>query len=182
MNTQLYKTKFSGAKLSKLAGISERQFESFRKSGLIETKSRYTLQDVIYVNLSDYFRSKQKTTWLNIKKFYTDVFGSVEFLANLPYLELDGIKIDSEEKTYELFYKNDELADVRSKKIIETITKEEELHLSRMLSDYGLTLENCFLNLSRKIYLIQFDLVLKKIIENSKDMDLKVDVKELLSA
>jgi hypothetical protein len=55
-------------------------------------------------------------------------------------------------------------------------------HLSKMLGDYGLTLENCFLNLSRKIYLIQFDLVLKKIVENSKDMDLKVDVKELLSA
>lgn len=182
MNTLLYRTKFSGAKLSKLAGITVTQFDSFRKSGLIESKSRYSLQDVIFVSLSNYFRTKEKMSWLSIYKFYVDIFGSVEFFANLPYLELDGIKIDSEEKTYELFYKNDELADVRSKKIIETITKEEELHLSKMLSDYGLTLENCFLNLSRKIYLIQFDLVLKKIIENSKDMDLKVDVRELLSA
>ena len=49
MNSELYKPQFTGSALSKLIGISVTQFNTLRNCKLLETKDRYSLQDVFYV-------------------------------------------------------------------------------------------------------------------------------------
>ena len=156
--TDLTKCKFSGLQLCKLVGISHHQFQSFKLAGLIEYKTRYNLQEVIYVAITNNFRIK-KMSWLTIKKLYSDVFKDLDFLKNINYLKFDIISIDVSNNFYQLMPKHD---------VVNIDYRMGELNLL-----YSKDTGNYF-------YLIYVNKVIEQIIKNSKELDLKIDVENIL--
>ncbi len=154
----LTKTKFSGLQLCKLVGITHNQFQSFKLAGLIEYKNRYTLQDVVYVAVSNNFRVK-KFSWLSIKKLYMDVFKDLDILKNIDFLKLDIILIDPSKNNYVLMYKHQFVGIDFNSNILSVCQNIETGNI---------------------YYLIYINKIIADIIGNSKNLDLKVDVEKIL--
>jgi hypothetical protein len=89
MNSELYKPQFTGSALSKLIGISVTQFNTLRNCKLLETKDRYSLQDVFYVAFCNDFKIRGKKSWLTVLKNLLSIFKSLDNVKNLDFLNYD---------------------------------------------------------------------------------------------
>jgi hypothetical protein len=89
MNSELYKPQFTGSALSKLIGISVTQFNTLRNCKLLETKDRYTLQDVFYVAFCNDFKIRGKKSWLTVLKNLLSIFENLETVKSIDFLNYD---------------------------------------------------------------------------------------------
>lgn len=101
---------FTANKIAKLIGINKNQFFTFKDAGLIEFKNRYSVNDAIYTSFTNSFRNRI-TKWSSILKFYNEVFGSVENVRSLDFLNNDviTIHIENDSKNYVFRTRNDSL-------------------------------------------------------------------------
>lgn len=180
--SDLTQYKFSGLQLCKLVGISHNQFQSFKLAGLIDNKPKYTLNDVIYVGVSNVFRMA-KMSWATIYNLYTEIFGSPkifsDFINQNSLFKYDYICLYPTAKDNEMKYtlsSKDELARHKFEKhpIPESLLNDPNF------TEYGFFYRNIFENNQYAICTIYIWKVLDKIIENSKHINLKVDVERVL--
>lgn len=178
MESQLYKSRFSGATLSKLSGITERQFESLRSSGLLETKLRYSIQDVIFVAIINTFRVAQSMSWISIYNLFDTSFKGVDNVKKLDCLNNDVLLIFKSSSTcfYSLRDKEDDYVKKCTALNLASIEAIEDLTGKKVL----LYDNFCVSREDKEIYFIYLYKIRESIIEKSKKMDLKVDVEKIL--
>jgi hypothetical protein len=179
MESQLYKSRFSGATLSKLAGITERQFESLRGSGLLETKSRYSIQDVIFVALTNTFRVAQSKSWISIFNLFNSSFKSVENVKKIDCLNNDVLLIFKSDKTcfFSLRSKDDDYVKKCTALNLASVKAVEDI-IGKKISLY--TNFSVSMGDDKEIYFIYLYKIVDEIIAKSKELDLKVDVENIL--
>lgn len=176
---ELTKTKFSGLKLCKLVGISHNQFQSFKLAGLIENKHKYTLNDVIYVAISNVFR-EYKMSWVSIYNLYRIVFDSPENFLNLinenSFLDLDFILLmPSDNKVRFMLTPKKYFQKIPLQSFVDSL--KEPINF-----EYGFFVENISEENKQLVYGVYVWKVIDKIIRNSKELDLKVDVESILKS
>lgn len=184
--SDLSRYKFSGLQLCKLVGISHHQFQSFKLAGLIENKPKYTLNNVIYVGISNVFRMGAMS-WLNIFNLYTEVFGDPKIFLDLidkePFYKVDFINLYINDKRYELHLKDEKRYDIYLKNELTMYKKKKDIPMPGAFSEdpdiikYIYFSENDYEYTKYIVYVYK---VLDKIIENSKHLSLKVDVEKIL--
>jgi len=175
--SDLSRYKFSGLQLCKLVGISHHQFQSFKLAGLIDNKPKYTLNDVIYVSISNVFR-ECKISWSSIYKLYNDVFGSPQNFLNFIYedsfLDMDFLLLIPTNDDGKIFFtlkKN--FQQIPLKNFTESLKNVLKL-------ESGFFVKNVSEDSIQILYGVYVDKVVKKIIQNSKQINLKVDIKKIL--
>lgn len=175
------KSLFSANKTAELSGLTKRQFDSFKNVGLIENKDRYTLNDVIYVSFSNTFRL-HGFKWETILEFYIKIFGSLNNVKELDFLNNDVMIINliDGEGFYNFKKRDDELVKslrnylVIFKSVCEDITNRETMILDNFCSAIKHDEKNY------EIYTIFLYSIVQKIILKSKQINLKVDVEKIL--
>lgn len=178
MESQLYKSRFSGATLCKLVGITERQFESLRASGLLETKLRYSIQDVIFVAITNTFRVAQNKSWISIYNLFNTSFKGVENVKKLDCLNNDVLLIFKSDIScfYSLRDSDDDYVKKCTALNLASIEAIEDL-TGKRISLYD---NFCVSREDKEIYFIYLYRIREFIIEKSKELDLKVDVEKIL--
>lgn len=160
--------KFTGLQLCKLTGLTYNQFQSFKLAGLIENKPRYTLNDVVYVAISNVFRN-YKMSWSSIHKLYTEVFGSPEKLLTIVDESLSHkyLLISINFKKYLLVEDIDFI--FRDDDPTLTDIVESGLFKQSSINIDGSCSEN---------YIFSIEKIINEIINNSKNLKLKVNVED----
>lgn len=168
MNDQLYKPRFSGATLSKLVGISEAQFLSLRKAGLMIDRPRYSLQDVFYIALCNDFRVRANKSWQSIIKLFENVFLDLEVVKNIDFLNNEVLTLrfsDSDSS-----YKFKSIKDPFIQAVINEYSDVPNFYFNSFCF-YTVNTESCYINL----------LKIKSTVTNRiKELNLKIDVERVL--
>jgi hypothetical protein len=178
MNDLYRKEFFSANKVAELVGITKRQFDTIKSIGLIDFKHRYSLNEVIYIAFTNSFKV-HNMNWRDILDFYNDIFGGVKYVKNLDYLKNDYLIIT---KNFNVFYfENRENELIKSMEFIKNITVNEAMKKLNKEKNVPTIDDNFLFALGDvKSYQICIYKIVEKIIEKSKELDLKVDVESIL--
>lgn len=185
MQTNLYYRKpyFTGTALSNLVGISVTQFNTLRNAGVLETKKRYTLQDVLYVAFTNSFK-EMGHNWRTVLDFYEEAFGRSIFIQEINFLKYETI----------VFF-------VKDKKVLKAClvpkdNSSKEYFDCMELIDHLKRLESLFCKNKNNeqpkassfagtsgvvITMIHIPQVVEGILENSKELKLDIDIKKSLA-
>lgn len=183
MNTELYKPHYTGSTLSKLAGISVTQFNTLRNSKLLETKERYTLQDVFYVAFCNDFRVRAGKTWQSILKLFLTIYNNdLEKVKAIDFLNQDILALHFHGDNNFSEYKSIDDPFIREFILNSQQTKKRfnmDDSLPEMFDSFCVImgdLEECYINLLK---------IRQTIFENRNDLEFRVKLsieKTLLSA
>ena len=175
------KSFFSANKTAELAGLSKRQFDSFKSVGLIDYKDRYTLNDIIYVSFSNTFRI-HGYKWETILEFYIKIFGSLNNVKEVDFLNNDVMMINLIDGDGFFSFKNREDELVKNLRnhltIVKKAFKNETDKKVMILDNFCTAIKEGEKNY--EIYTIFLYSIVQKIIIKSKELDLKVDVEKIL--
>jgi hypothetical protein len=179
MNDLYRKQFFSANKVAELVGITKRQFDTIKSIGLIDFKHRYSLNEVIYIAFTNSFKI-HNMNWCDILDFYNDIFGSVENVKNLDYLKNDYLIVY---KNLDIFmFKDREDNLIKSMEFVKQATVSKAMTLLKRDDDNipSIDLNFCFIFGEVGFYQICIYKIVEKVINKSKELDLKVDVEKIL--
>lgn len=182
MNSKLLNnTLFNKRTTSYLSGLQEHQFDYFiKRAEMIENKSRYSMNDIIYISICDGFKNIG-LNWVEIKEVYNKVFQSSEAFRNLDFININTltIKIDDKISEYSYTTKND-----IERKYLDRLGIPESLVDETDISEKIFTIKSIFIQSKYKhnIYMVYVYRIIDEIIKKSKELDLKVDVEQIFKS